>query len=170
MRLPKLSGTTVCLISGAAIIIASMTDTAKNAAARIGAALPRGLRNNNPFNIRKSAIAWIGKSGNDGAFEKFSSLELGLRAGMTNMRTHFRKYGLDTVAKLISRHAPSADGNDESAFVRTVSKAAGIGAHETIDWQNKALLARIFAAVVRVENGRAVELALIEKVITDYKI
>jgi hypothetical protein len=147
-----------------------MSDTAKNTAERIGAALPRGLRNKNPFNIRKSAIGWVGKTGNDGAFEKFSSLELGLRAGMMNMRTHFRKYGLDTVAKLISRHAPGTDGNNETAFVRTVSKAGGIGANETIDWQNKALLARIFAAVVQVENGRAVELALIEKVITDYKI
>ena len=44
--------------------------------------LPRGLRNNNPLNIRRSSQPWRGKVANptDKDFEQFISMEDGLRA------------------------------------------------------------------------------------------
>jgi hypothetical protein len=55
----------------------------------------RGLRNNNPLNIRKTAAKWTGKisDGADKEFEQFISLELGLRAGAINIRTQINQRG-----------------------------------------------------------------------------
>ena len=35
---------------------------------------PRGIRNNNPLNIRKSGDNWLGAAGDDGEFVQFLSL------------------------------------------------------------------------------------------------
>ena len=39
--------------------------------------LPRGLRNNNPLNIRKGAQRWQGQTGNDGAFSSSNQWSMG---------------------------------------------------------------------------------------------
>jgi hypothetical protein len=139
--------------------------------AAVNSRLPRGLRNNNPFNIRKSNIKWAGKVvGTDSAFETFSTMEAGLRAGMTNMRTHYTKYGDTTLRKLINRHAPASDGNNVSAYVAAVSAATGLGPDARVEWTDKAVLARLFDRVVKVENGAGLALSLIQTVISKYAI
>ena len=50
--------------------------------------LPRGLRNNNPLNIRKGAQRWQGQTGNDGAFCIFESMEYGYRAAFRLLHTY----------------------------------------------------------------------------------
>ena len=48
----------------------------------------RGLRNNNPLNLRKTSAKWLGKiPSTDKDFEQFTSLEMGLRAGAINIKT-----------------------------------------------------------------------------------
>ena len=68
----------------------------------------RGLRNNNPGNIRKSATAWQGLSPTqtDASFFQFISPEYGIRALATILGTYMKNYGLVTVSDIISRWAP----------------------------------------------------------------
>lgn len=72
----------------------------------------RGLRNNNPFNIKKSNNKWIGKvEGNDKVFETFDTLEHGYRAGLIILQTYYKKYKLYNYKDILNRFAPASENN-----------------------------------------------------------
>lgn len=70
----------------------------------------RGIRNFNPFNIRRSQIVWLGERSEliDREFESFISMELGLRAGLLLLRNYIRR-GYDTPRKILARFAPASE-------------------------------------------------------------
>lgn len=82
--------------------------------------IPRGIRNNNPFNIKKTQISWLGEvhPGTDNVFEQFVSLPHGLRAGIVLLKNYIQN-GYDTVEKIISRFAPSCE-NDTYKYISYV--------------------------------------------------
>lgn len=91
-------------------------------------ALPRGIRNNNPLNIRRSKDQWKGlaEQQNDRAFCQFKSMEWGWRAAFYLLtRTYYHKYRLYTIRTIIHRWAPSCENNTE-AYVANVSRLTGI--------------------------------------------
>lgn len=124
--------------------------------------LPRGIRNNNPLNLRISNNAWLGKvkDNTDGAFEQFTSMEYGLRAAFINIRTIIRRRlqhgSYTTLAQLIHIWAPSSDGNNEAAYVVTVTKYSGIKANEHIVINNKDQMCALLAAMAHVECGQEI--------------
>lgn len=74
----------------------------------------RGLRNNNPFNIKKSRQPWLGKClGVDKVFESFSLLEYGVRAGLKLLTTYVHR-GIDSPNKIIHRFAPTSENNTQN--------------------------------------------------------
>ena len=90
---------------------------------------PRGIRNCNPLNIRRSKDKWQGLSAlqEDREFFKFESIEWGWRAAFVILcRTYYGKYGLKTIRDLVSRWAPAKENNTE-AYIRHVSDYTGIG-------------------------------------------
>jgi len=90
--------------------------------------LPRGIRNNNPLNIRRSKDQWKGlaEQQNDRAFCQFKSLEWGWRAAFCLLtRTYYHKYRLYTIRMIIRRWAPSSE-NDTEAYIANVSRLTGI--------------------------------------------
>ena len=97
-------------------------------------AIPRGIRNHNPLNIRRSKDQWKGmaKAQNDRAFVQFKSLEFGWRAAFYLLtRTYYHKYRLYTIRGIVSRWAPSSE-NDTSAYIANVSRLTGIDPDEPI--------------------------------------
>lgn len=91
-------------------------------------ALPRGIRNNNPLNIRRSKDQWKGlaEQQKDRSFWQFKSLEWGWRAAFYLLtRTYYHKYRLYTIRGIISRWAPSCE-NDTSSYVQNVARLTGI--------------------------------------------
>ena len=69
-------------------------------------AIPRGIRNHNPLNIRRSKDQWKGMAEvqTDRAFVQFKSLEYGWRAAFYLLtRTYYHKYRLYTIRGIISR-------------------------------------------------------------------
>ena len=49
----------------------------------------RGLRNRNPFNIKKDVNnRWLGQNGDDGTFCRFVSLDYGVRAAIKLFKTY----------------------------------------------------------------------------------
>lgn len=80
----------------------------------------RGIRNKNPFNIKKSSNNWLGKviSDKDPTFEVFDTLEHGLRAGI-KLLVNYIKHGYDTPSKIISRFAPPCE-NVTTSYIHYV--------------------------------------------------
>jgi hypothetical protein len=114
----------------------------------------RGIINNNPGNIRKSATAWQGAvGGSDPFFVTFDTPENGIRAMAKVLLTYQRQHGLDTLAELIERWAPAAE-NDSFAYIDDVATRLGIDPDERIDLGNPDLLAALCGAMIRHENGR----------------
>ena len=97
--------------------------------------LPRGIRNHNPLNIRRSKDQWKGMAEvqSDRAFVQFKSLEYGWRAAFYLLtRTYYHKYRLYTIRGIISRWAPPQDHNDTEAYIRNVSRLTGIDPDEPL--------------------------------------
>lgn len=113
---------------------------------------PRGIKNNNPGNLRLSSEKWQGEvTGSDKAFKTFSDPVYGIRAIAKLLLNYERKYGLNTISGLISRWAPPNE-NDTTAYVKAVAGACGIGAYDPIDVA--AYLPCIVQAIIKHENGK----------------
>ena len=81
--------------------------------------MTRGIRNNNPMNIRRSTSLWMGKvrNGTDREFEQFHEMWQGLRAAMYLLTRYHRDYHWHTLKAIISHWAPASDGNNVEAYV-----------------------------------------------------
>jgi len=112
----------------------------------------RGLRNNNPGNIRKSTDKWQGLAlvQDDPAFFIFTEPKYGIRAIGKILSNYERKYSLRTVRDLISRWAPPVENLTES-YVNAVARAVGVAPDATIDV--RANLPALASAIIRHENG-----------------
>ena len=91
--------------------------------------LPRGLRNNNPLNIRRSGDKWQGLRvlQEDREFFQFSEMKWGWRAAFRLLcHTYYGKYKLRTIRDIITRWAPPKENNTE-AYIRRVTDRIGIG-------------------------------------------
>jgi len=131
---------------------------------------PRGIRNNNPGNIRLSKTLWQGQkpghsgpdinSGTAGAapqpdpdFVEFTMPLYGLRALMKTLLTYYLKYNLNTVQSLINRYAPPHE-NATDAYTYEVAKVLNVKRTDTIDVSSKQTLITLAQAIVVHENGQ----------------
>lgn len=116
--------------------------------------LPRGIRNNNPGNIRLSAARWQGQKTFqlDPAFVEFETPEMGLRALMRVLLTYKIKYGLDSVESIINRYAPPHE-NATDSYIHAVAKHLGVKRRDVIDARDEKILTKLAQAITRHENG-----------------
>lgn len=114
----------------------------------------RGIRNNNPGNLRSSGDAWKGKAGQDeGGYLQFESPEAGIRAMAVNLVNQQKKHGLRTVESIITKYAPASDNNNTGAYIQAVSTALGVKPDQQIDLKDPATLEKFMRAVIKHENG-----------------
>lgn len=120
-------------------------------------AAPRGIRNNNPLNIR-IGNTWLGEVPNptDSDFEQFVSMRYGLRAAFVILRRYIRRYQRNTVAKIISAWAPASENNTR-AYIDTVCGLTGLDPDEMIDFANREQMCCLVSAMARVECGQPVK-------------
>ena len=116
---------------------------------------PRGIKNNNPGNIRHGTQTWAGEDikSHDPAFVCFKTPEYGIRAIMKIMRTYYDKYSLITIRMIITRYAPPSENNTE-AYIADIAKRSGIEADHVID-DIIPVLIPIVQVIVLHENGHA---------------
>lgn len=124
--------------------------------------LPRGIRNNNPLNI-KIGNDWQGERANtDGVFEEFVTMQMGFRAAFIILKKYIKKYGRNTIRKIV--HSWSPDGEKaESAYMSCVSQWAGIALDDVIEFEDKDSMCKIVQGMARVENGRTIGINVIEE-------
>ena len=125
----------------------------------------RGLRNNNPLNIRHSADRWQGARINqtDKEFVQFTSVAYGYRAVWKILDTYCLTFKKErkayNVRNIIGRWAPPTE-NDTDAYVRAVVKLSGLGGNENMPrpkhyraFEEVDKLVRLIMAMTCVENG-----------------
>lgn len=111
--------------------------------------IARGIRNNNPGNIRKSSNKWLGKiQGVDKDFETFDTPENGIRAVAVLLLT-YRDKGLVTPVQIVSRYAPSNE-NNTVAYAAKLAAKIGVGINDSTV---PVPLEKIVRAVISIENG-----------------
>ena len=128
---------------------------------------PRGIRNNNPLNIRKGNN-WLGERHPqmDAAFEEFESMEYGIRAGFKILRNYISGYGglthkVNTIEKIVRRWAPESE-NDTLAYINKVAKDTGIHPNEIVSFSDRNKMVAIVDAMISVECGQHIDIAVIQ--------
>lgn len=117
--------------------------------------LKRGIRNNNPGNLIRTANKWVGKipyaQSKDDKFEQFTSLEYGVRAMILDLVNDINK-GKNTVRKLISEYAPAFE-NNTLAYINSVSASLNVSPDYQLKVINSDFLLLLAKAIIKVENG-----------------
>ena len=121
---------------------------------------PRGIRNNNPLNIRLSSDKWQGqvlpqRGSGEGAFCVFSEMKWGWRAAFRLLcHTYYGKYKLRTIRDIIYRWAPPNE-NGTLVYIRSVAERTGINADSELGdpATHAAQWLMIGMAMAIVENG-----------------
>lgn len=128
--------------------------------------LPRGIRNNNPLNIR-IGNAWKGEVENptDTEFEQFTCMHYGLRAGFLILKRYIERYHINTIQDIITRWAPPAE-NRPSRYVSFVSERMGISPMEKILFRDRKKMVALVDAMILVECGTTIANDLIEDAYT----
>lgn len=114
----------------------------------------RGVRNNNPGNLRKTNDPWQGlaETQTDKDFFVFSSPIYGIRALVRTLVKYQDKYGLRTIRRIIGRWAPAIE-NDTVAYIQGVARVVEFGADVELDMHNYAHLKAMAEAIILFENG-----------------
>ena len=124
--------------------------------------MTRGIRNNNPLNIRHSADRWQGArvEQTDDAFVQFDTMAYGYRAAWKVLDTYFTRFSRErkvyNVRNIIGRWAPPTE-NDTDAYIRAVLVMSGLGGNESFARPARATcyerLERLVRAMTTVECG-----------------
>ena len=102
---------------------------------------------NNYLNIRtSSAFTWNGQTGATRGFADFESIEMCRRAGAYLLMRSYRRLGLDTIERVISRWAPKNEN-----YIKFVFKMTGLSRTMHLVFDND--YASILAAMEIIENG-----------------
>lgn len=96
--------------------------------------MARGMRNNNPLNIRRTRTQWKGQRNTqtDHDFVQFRSLSWGIRAAFCLLHAYASKYGLCSVEQIVSRLAPPSE-NDTQGYIGHVCRLTGLHPKHPLD-------------------------------------
>lgn len=121
--------------------------------------IPRGIRNNNPLNIR-IGNTWIGEVMNptDNEFEQFVHVSFGLRAGLILLKRYINRYKLNTIEKIISRWAPSNENNTQS-YINHVAKRMNIDPDTPLLYDDQNTMCALVYEMVYEENGQHIQMS-----------
>ena len=126
--------------------------------------MSRGLRNNNPGNIRRSSVRYKGevRPSRDREFKEFESIEYGYRAIFVLLDTYRKRYGLNTIRTMLMRYAPPTE-NYTTTYIEFVARRTGIGADTPLNTRHMRDMVPIVAAMSEIENGVAANISQVEE-------
>lgn len=116
----------------------------------VSANMPRGIRNNNPGNVRYTGTQWQGLSNppSDGEYCIFTDPRYGIRA-MGRILNSYASRGIDSISEIIFTWAPPSE-NNTLAYVAHVA--------DLLEWSETLPLPldkrpELVAAIIKHENG-----------------
>lgn len=123
--------------------------------------MTRGLRNNNPLNIRRTPTKWKGQSNTqtDPEFVQFRSMPWGIRAAFCLLQTYATKHGLRSVRQIINRWAPPTENNTKGyiSHVCLISELHPDCPLEPCQWPI------LLQAMARIETGELLPMDVIRQ-------
>ena len=132
-------------------------------------ALPRGIRNNNPGNIRISdSNPWKGKiskdKNSDGSFEQFENMKFGVRALTKLGWTYLRINPNHTIQTFIAKYAPSTE-NNSMAYSDFIAKELGtkVNAYVRDIYNDSSKQYQFILAIIKHENGVSYDNVLVKE-------
>lgn len=127
----------------------------------------RGIRNNNPLNIRKGS-RWVGLCPiqTDKSFCQFTAPVYGFRAGFVILRNYYKKLTPFSLRTIITRWAPPSENNTQR-YIDYVSQVVGIHPDSELELTDKMSLCAIVAAMAFYECGKP---GTLQEVITAYNM
>lgn len=121
--------------------------------------------NNNPFNLRYSNNQWLGKdTTNKGPFEKYTSIETGLRAGMITLRNYRKLHGLSSIRDIMNRYAPSHE-NDTKNYIKRIKSEIK---RDTINLLDDNELVELSKVILELESGYKVSNEQLKQILCKY--
>lgn len=119
--------------------------------------IPRGIRNNNPLNIRVGNT-WFGEVSNptDRWFEQFIEMRFGVRAAFILLYRYINRYKLYNITKICTRWAPKSE-NDTIKYIETVSKVSGIDVAQRLNFDDRMTMMKLFKGMCMAENGCVID-------------
>lgn len=116
--------------------------------------ISRGLRNNNPLNIRRNGTRWKGlaKEQSDKSFFCFDSPAWGYRAAIITLRNYKKIHGLHSLREWILRWAPPCENNTE-VYIDFVCNRTGYKDDFAPDVYCKEQMCAVVSAMSEMENG-----------------
>lgn len=118
-------------------------------------AMPRGIRNNNPGNLKDFGIDWKGLVPDSTRFDPvmcvFTAPHWGIRAMGRDLTTDYNRDGQRTIAALIAEYAPGSE-NNTAAYINAVAKEMSLSPEAVLDLGRDLL--PLVAAIIRHENGQ----------------
>lgn len=112
----------------------------------------RGIRNNNPGNIRLSSTVWAGQvpagEQTDKEFVQFTDPVYGIRAMAKIFKNYFAR-GVVTLAQVAATWAPPSE-NDTQAYIESLKKQTGFDPNSRL---SPADLPAVIPAFIHQENG-----------------
>lgn len=126
--------------------------------------VPRGIRNNNPGNIRNSSTVWVGEvvPSKDKDFKQFKSAAYGYRAVIKLLQNYRKLHGCKTISDFVNRWAPPSE-NNTSGYITRVCREMQVPNIYVPDVEDKTTMCNFAAAISLVENGVAAVMRDVEK-------
>lgn len=119
-----------------------------------GAQVPRGIRNNNPWNLTNLGKGmWQGQTGRDGDMAVFATPQAGAAAADRNLQAKFSLHGLNTLQGLIADPKWGWDPGNQT-YVHTVSADLGVPPGQALNLQDPSVRARVLDSMKKVEVGK----------------
>lgn len=123
--------------------------------------IPRGIRNQNPLNIRKGYI-WRGlASEQDKEFCTFIDMEWGVRAAVKILRSYARR-GIHSVSDIIQTWAPPIE-NNTNKYIQVVCSRTGFLPTHTINVYDENEVVALLMAMSYVEVATVLDERIFRK-------
>lgn len=114
--------------------------------------IPRGIRNNNPGNLRRvDSTVWKGQeqTQTDPDFVQFVTAEYGIRA-IVRILHSYQRDGLNTIQQAINRWAPPNE-NNTTAYIQAICTDCNLKPGDVVDYT--AIMPVLVKAIIQHENG-----------------
>lgn len=115
-------------------------------------AITRGVRNNNPLNIRLTRDKWVGlcKEQTDKEFCQFTDPLFGFRAAFRIIHNQFKKV-FQTIQSIVYRWAPPSE-NNSAAYALFVARKVGCSHLDVLDYDDVELMVLIVQSMAYYET------------------
>ena len=117
--------------------------------------LPKGIRNNNPGNLRDYGINWLGLAEHvpDNGMCIFIDMKYGIRAFLECYHADVTKHGIATVQQYTTKYAPPSE-NNTSNYIGFICSHTGLNPDSPLPTDTDTVV-KLFQAQIGMEDGTA---------------